>query len=98
MKQLQFNIMNGEVVEAGSLPAYRITLNWRMKVVKLESCFSMDNIKRNGEEWKNERLKQEKEYFDKYIWIKKSLRKFIWKNIFKKHNISIPEWFVYLSF
>lgn len=97
MKYIYFNVSNGEIIEPGPLPAYRALLDWKLKVVAFDVCFSKDSINRNGEEWAKEQLAKEKREWDNYKWLKKGLRRFKWKMWGKRQVIALPDWFVYLQ-
>lgn len=97
MKTMYFELFNGRIVKPGILPAYRITLNWRLQITKFEVCFATRNIEQRGMDWAETELEQVRHNFKNYKWIKKSLRTYIWRNLFTKYDVNLPDWFVYLQ-
>lgn len=76
-----FELYNGDVVAPYSFcpPAYRVTVIFtgRFFITKLETCFSVANIARNGKDWANSLVHQDAQSWKNYKWLKKSLRKYL---------------------
>lgn len=85
MRKVYFDINNGEIVKPRLiLPAsYRAILDWRFKIIRIDACFSIQNIEIYGNKWKEKELFNEYNDWNDYKWLMKSLKKYIRKNIFK---------------
>ncbi|MFK7678705.1 hypothetical protein ACI3ER_11745 [Bacillus sp. Wb] len=45
--KVYFDLMNGKCIKPRNIipPAYRATFNWRMKLIKIEACWSKSNFR-----------------------------------------------------
>lgn len=76
MKELYFNIFNGKCVPAFTcLPQYKATITFS-RIHKIEACFSVANIVKNGYEWFLEQTKEDNEIWEvKHPHLMDSLKK-----------------------
>jgi len=84
MKELYFNISNGECVPAFTcLPAYRAIITGS-KIHKIEVSFNVGNITRNGYNWFVDQVEEENESWTKlHPHLMKSLKKLALKQSIK---------------
>lgn len=75
MKTIYFNLSNGEVVKPSILPAYKAVLKGG-KVVEIQTCFSIVNVIRNGQEWTGEQIDEERKAWETLPHLMKSLNRY----------------------
>lgn len=98
MRELYFNIMNGECVPAFTcLPSHRATITGS-KIHKIETCFSAANIARKGYDWFLDVVQEENEDWTnshlmeslKKLALKQSLRHPFKRSNFEPDNHRFP--------
>lgn len=103
-----FDIMNGECIKPRDIipPAYRATYNWRMKLIRLEACWSASNLAKYMNEDGGlkfvERLDKESSHdFTRLKLLQTTMKKLAWKQLLlyrkKKYTYDKKRW-VYREF
>lgn len=79
MRKLYFDIENGEVIMPRDItaPEFYVTLNEKDKIQDFYSCFSKAKIQSMGEQWKYERLSEDKMVWTSYTWLIRSLSRYV---------------------
>jgi len=93
-----FDLMNGKCTKPRDIvpPAYRATFNWRMKIIKLEACWSRSNLKmymdrEGGYKFIDALDRESARDFTTHKLLKKTMRLAAWKQLLSRRKYTYDE-------
>ncbi|WP_425203707.1 hypothetical protein [Priestia megaterium] len=91
--KVYFDIMNGKCIKPRDIipPAYRATFNWKMKLIKLEACWSQSNLEKyisedGGLRFVESLDKESSRDFTRLKLLQTTMKKLAWKQLFRKRK------------